>query len=252
VLKQGEVPLQHPMFKLLCFPDIISMLNGFFGLSAILLLLFDFSLPVHIKFHAAMVLILLGLLADGLDGILARRYRKGELGVYFEAMSDMTTMGITPAVFIAIWFNSNYQQSIILSTVLWALLLFYLCAAFIRLASFHPLKNKQVFLGLPASAATMFLLSISFITTSQYLILLAIFTAACLMILSIKFPKPTKSMNVVTTIIIFLTIFLGFFYTIIYGVLLGSVLFYMVGGQIYIYFSKETKQTLKKTRHLKK
>lgn len=214
------------------------MLNGFFGLSAILFLLFDFSLPTHIKFHSAFVLILLGLLADGLDGILARRFGKGELGIYFEAMSDMTTMGITPCVFIAILFTSLNQNNVLFFILLWFFLLFYLCAAFIRLASFHPLKNKQVFLGLPASAATMFLLSISLITDSIIVLYLSVFISASLMIVPIPFPKPTKTMNLFTVIIIFSAIFLGFFFSFVYFVLLASVLIYMFGGQILLYSSK--------------
>lgn len=226
------------MFNLIGFPDIISMLNGFFGLSAILVLLLDVPLSSHVKFHVAFILILLGLLADGLDGILARRLGKGELGVYFEAMSDMTTMGITPSVFIAIQFTSYDPQNILLYGILWALLLFYLCAAFIRLASFHPLINKKVFLGLPASAATMFLLSISLLSQSTIFLFLAIFIAACLMIIPIPFPKPTITMNIITVLVIILTIFLGFFFSMTYLVLLVAVLLYIIGGQIYLYFSK--------------
>lgn len=226
------------MFNLITFPDVISMLNGFFGLSAILFLLFDFSVPMHIKFHGAFVLILLGLLADGLDGIIARRFNKGELGVYFEAMSDMTTMGISPCVFVAVLVIPLVQENYLLLGLLWGFLLFYLCAGFIRLASFHPLKNKQVFLGLPASAATMFLLSISLITDSLIGLYLAIFVSASVMILPIPFPKPTKVMNIITVIIVFSTIVLGFFFSFVYLILLSSVLIYIFGGQIYLFSSK--------------
>ena len=227
------------MLKLLRFADIISMLNGFFGLSAILLLVFDFGLPIQLKFHFVFVFILLGLLADGLDGILARRFGKGDLGVYFEAMSDMTTMGITPVVVIGFLVRLTLQQEPFLYQILiWFLLLFYLGAAFIRLASFHPLKNKQVFIGFPASATTMFLLSASFLINSIFMLLFIIFISACLMILPLSFPKPTKMMNILSALVIILTIFIGFFSSLIYLVLLCSVLLYLIGGPLYLRFTK--------------
>lgn len=230
--------LQHPMFSLLKIPDLVSMLNGFFGLTAIYILIIDFELEASMRFHIALVLILLGLLADGLDGILARRYGKGTLGVYFEAMSDMTTMGITPAIFIAFLFKSTYQADILNSLILWIFLLFYLCAAFVRLASFHPLENKEVFIGFPASATTMFLLSIIFLFESLIILYIAVLISAVLMILPIPFPKPTKLMNIITVMVIFLTIFIGFFNSLIYLLLLFSVLLYMIGGQFYLFFTK--------------
>jgi CDP-diacylglycerol--serine O-phosphatidyltransferase len=214
------------------------MLNGFFGLSAMLLLVFDFGLSTHIKFHIVFVLILMGLLADGLDGILARRFGKGTLGVYFEAMSDMTTMGITPTIVIAFLYTSTFQEEILYVVILCFLLLFYLCAAFIRLASFHPLKDQQVFIGFPASATTMFLLSSSFLIQSVSMLFIIIFISACLMILPISFPKPTKMMNIFSALIIILTVIIGFFYSLIYILLFCSVLLYMIGGKVYLRFSK--------------
>ena len=226
------------MFNLIRFPDGISLLNGLFGLSSILILIFDFSPISTIKFHVAFSLILLGLLADGLDGILARKYGKGELGDFFEAMSDMTTMGVAPSVFIAILVNSHSQNNS-LFLIVGFLLLFYIGCAFIRLASFHPLKNKSVFLGLPASAATMLLLSISFLTQTNNIILSVLFLSSLLMILPVGFPKPNKIMNAITTFIIVLTIVFGLILPFIYFVLFISVLIYIFGGQIYLYFIRK-------------
>ncbi len=227
------------MFKLLRFADIISMLNGFFGLSAILLLVFEFGLTTQLKFHLVFVFVLLGLLADGLDGILARRFGKGTLGVYFEAMSDMTTMGITPVIAIAFLFTSSFQQETLLNhVILWFLLLFYLSAAFIRLASFHPLKDKLVFIGFPASATTMFLLSSSFLIHSIFILFFFIFISACLMIIPISFPKPTRMMNIFSALTIIITIIIGFFSSMIYFVLFCSVLLYLIGGPVYLRFTK--------------
>lgn len=239
------------MFKLIRFPDVISMLNGFFGISALFVIIFDFSLN-SLKFHLAFSFILLGLLADGLDGILARRYGKGELGEYFEAMSDMVTMGVAPIVFISLFLFSSFQIDLFFILVFWLVLLFYLFGAFVRLASFHPLKNKKVFLGLPASAATMLVLSTTFLAPSFEIILLITLIAAVLMIVPFSFPKPTKMMNMITLAVVLLTVIFGFFIPLMYLFLLISVIVYIIGGQFYLYTSSQTTQTLKKSSGLKK
>jgi CDP-diacylglycerol--serine O-phosphatidyltransferase len=214
------------------------MLNGLFGISAIFLIIFDSSLG-SLRFHLAFSFILLGLLADGLDGILARRYGKGELGEYFEAMSDMVTMGVAPIIFIALFLFVTFQMSLITIIVSWMALLFYLFGAFVRLASFHPLKNKNAFLGLPASAATMLVISSTFITNTIEIILLITIIAAILMITPFSFPKPTKIMNMVTLLIVILTIIFGFYVHIMYIFLFISVIIYIIGGQIYLYISDQ-------------
>jgi archaetidylserine synthase len=230
------------MLKLVHLPDIISILNGLFGMNAIFFLLFEFNVFSPIRVHIAFSFILIGLLADGLDGVVARRYQKGELGEYLEAMADMTTMGIAPTVYIVyivMNLNMNYQYNDILSIVIWGSLLFYLCSTFIRLSSFHPLKNKDVFIGLPASAATMFLLSISLLTNSVFVLIGSILVISLLMIMPLSFPKPTIIMNVITVVIILFTILLGLIFQVMYLFLLISVVLYITGGQLYIYFHKK-------------
>lgn len=228
------------MLKLVHLPDIISILNGMFGMSAILFILFEFNVfSTSFLFHIAFSFILLGLLADGLDGIVARRYQKGELGEYLEAMADMTTMGIAPSVYIVMNLKMNYQYDGFLSIVIWGLLLFYLCSTFIRLSSFHPLKNKDVFIGLPASAATIFLLSISLLTNSSFVLIGSILIISVLMIMPLSFPKPTIKMNVITVMIILVTILFGLIFQFMYLFLLISVVIYIFGGQLYIYFHKK-------------
>ncbi len=70
--------MQKSMIKLLSVADVISLTNALFGFLAILML---FSSEMNLAFS----FILLALLADGLDGIVARKTRKGELGEYMEA-----------------------------------------------------------------------------------------------------------------------------------------------------------------------
>ena len=76
--------MQHPMIKLIVPADIISMLNALFGFMAILIL----SINPTYAYRLSFTFILLALIADGLDGIVARKPRKGEMGPYLESMAD--------------------------------------------------------------------------------------------------------------------------------------------------------------------
>ena len=85
--------MHKSMIKLLSLADVISLTNAIFGFLAVLMV---FSNEMRLAFS----FILLALLADGLDGIVARKTRKGELGEYMEAMADMISLGIAPAFFV--------------------------------------------------------------------------------------------------------------------------------------------------------
>ena len=63
------------MIKLLSPADIITVMNVVMGFLAILMVFSN-------QFQLAATFILLGLLADGLDGIVARRIGNGQMGEY--------------------------------------------------------------------------------------------------------------------------------------------------------------------------
>ena len=71
--------------------DIITLINAIFGFLAIIMLLKD-------EIRIAFSFILLALLADGLDGVIARKLNTGKIGDYLEAMADMTSMAIAPMI----------------------------------------------------------------------------------------------------------------------------------------------------------
>jgi len=226
--------MQASMMRLLKPADCISMMNVGFGFIALLLLSYrpNDELFIHLSFS----FILLALLADGLDGIIARRTEKGLLGEYFEAIGDMISMGIAPSFFVFMMYKSTIQTySLILIIGLFILLLCYVLCCSIRLAAFHPLRSKRFFTGLPASAATLLLISSASLGFEPVLIAIIIVIAALLMISTISFPKPTKMQNGITTCIIFSNIFFGMFYDhILVYFLLFSVAVYIIVGPIYI------------------
>lgn len=193
------------MIKLLTPADIISMMNAGFGFFAILFLLMD-TIDSSRAFRLSFSCILLALIADGLDGIIARRTKKGVLGEYFEAMADMTSLGIAPAFFIFIYFqNQVLYPSIghVIGTI--GILILYLCCSIIRLASFHHLKTEEHFIGLPASAATILIITPSFLELHIIFVQIIMVIVSIMMISHIPYPKPKIQLNALAAILIMLS-----------------------------------------------
>ena len=85
--------MQKSMIRILSLADIITITNAVLGFLALLMV---FSNQLQI----AASLILLGLLTDGLDGIVARHVRKSSIGEYLEAIADMISLSIAPLVLL--------------------------------------------------------------------------------------------------------------------------------------------------------
>ena len=221
------------MIKLVRFADIISLLNASFGFLAVLVLLLGTVLQTPLQIRLAVTFIFLGILADGLDGIIARKKGKGPLGEYIEAMSDMSSMVIAPSLVVLFIYQKTAAESIPLLLILLAIILLYVVCGIIRLAAFHPLKHQKSFLGLPASAATLTLLVVSVFYASLLYILPIMALISLLMILPIPFPKPTWRINALTTGLIIITLLLwNLFFTIAPLSLLFCLLLYIFLGPI--------------------
>jgi len=81
------------MIKLLSIADVISIFNAIFGFIAIIMILLN---EIHFSFS----FILLAMIADGIDGLVARKTKHSYLGEYMEAMGDMISLAIAPALFV--------------------------------------------------------------------------------------------------------------------------------------------------------
>lgn len=201
-----RIQLQKSMIKYLSLADCISLINACFGFLAIIILFSDFEFDL-VRFSFS--LILFALLADGLDGIIARKTRTSELGDYLEAMADMISMGIAPAVFVFILYFDKFSLGFFYQIVLVLLLLFFVICNMVRLSSFHVMKNKSFFIGLPASACTIFLVTAAYLEINILYILILILTLSLSTISNIRFLKPSIKINVVAMVLIILSIILG-------------------------------------------
>jgi CDP-diacylglycerol--serine O-phosphatidyltransferase len=216
------------MLKLLSVADVVSLLNAIFGFISIVMIYLG-ELRLGFSF------ILLALLADGLDGIVARKRGKGKLGEYFEAMADMISMGVAPAFFVFTIYYETVSYCVYYTSYLVIALIVFLSFGIIRLASFHIIKQKEYFVGLPASASTIILLVLAYLSIDFWLILLVIVVVSLAMISNVHFPKLGYRIDVVAVVLIFLTLIMDKSYSSIAPILLLlAIVFYAFGGPIYL------------------
>ncbi len=185
------------MLRFLTAADLLSILNACFGLLAVLAVFSG-------QFPLAFVLILLALLADGLDGVVARRFGSGQVGDYLEAMADLTSLTIAPLVFLYGVYTATSLNPVVFALLLAGMLFFLFCSA-ARLSSFHLLKEKEVFVGLPASASTIIVISLGMLGTTWFppLVIVAVLVLLGLMkISSLLFPKLGNRSTVVASLVI--------------------------------------------------
>jgi len=225
--------LQKSMIRILSLADIITITNAVLGFLALLMV---FSNQLQI----AASLILLGLLTDGLDGIVARHVRKSSIGEYLEAIADMVSLSIAPLVLLyKIYYDTFFSQQY-LHLLFGIVLIFSLICSIIRLSSFSLFKQKQFFLGLPTSASAIFLVSASFLKPDIWYILPVIIILSLAMISSILFPKPGMKINLITAVLIIVTILLGSKYnTVAPLLLLTALICYIIFGPISLQFKRK-------------
>ena len=237
--------MQKSMIRLLSIADSISITNAIFGVLAILFLFSGIGTCGYFQTRASFTFIFLALLADGLDGIVARRTRKSDLGEYLESMADMTSLVIAPAAFIYYIYTSldifNVYRYIYL---LFALILF-LSFGIIRLASFHIMKEDKFFIGLPASVSTIILVIIAWFEVDFIFLLPAVIIIGAAMASDIIFIKPGIKINAIASILIVLSLILyNNYYKIAPLLLLIAILIYAIGSPIYTKFIKKDKKVI--------
>ena len=166
------------VFRVIRPPDIFTLLNLVFGFFAILFA----GRAGNSSFQYALVFILLAAMADGLDGLVARKVGGSPLGANLDSLADLVSFGLAPP-FLAI-------SAFHLPPSLWPIaMLFLLCGA-LRLARFNVVSEKgdQHFEGLPIPAAGL-ALSASVLLDRPVLTVLLMLFLALLMTSSIPYPK---------------------------------------------------------------
>ena len=222
------------MISMMSFADLISITNAVFGVLAILFLVSNIIEP-DLRIRVSFSFILLALLADGLDGIVARKLGKSEIGEILDSMADMTSLVIAPAVFIYFSYSSMISCCITRHAYLLVALISFLSFGIIRLASFHIMKKDRFFIGLPSPASTLILLTIAYLMVDFIFVLPAVIIIGAFMASNIRFPKLDAKLDAIAAVLILLTIiFDKTYYSFAPILLLCAILFYAIVGPLYL------------------
>ncbi|MFJ6215799.1 CDP-alcohol phosphatidyltransferase family protein [Streptomyces sp. NPDC092296] len=136
----------------------------------------------------AVTLLLLGSMCDLFDGLVARKLRSSALGAELDNLADLTSFGIAPAYFVAVWGmvspDGNQRVSAFIALTV-------LLAVVLRLARFSTVKMRPgVFQGMPCPMGAMTVIAIVLLDPPFIPAMIAIFGVAYLMVSRIEYPKP--------------------------------------------------------------
>ena len=230
--RQERTRLQNSMLKLISLADMITLTNAMFGFLALLLVLTG-------SLHLAAIFIFLGLLADGLDGYVARYLNTGRIGEYFESLADMLSLSVAPLLLLYATYKDILSKGGWQVPVILVILVLSLICTLIRLSSFSSLKNPQFFLGLPTSVSALFLVVFSELKPDLLVVAPVVMVLAFAMVSPVRFPKPGLRLNVTTAVLIILVILLsGMFSNIIVYILLVALVLYVIIGPLYLWMQK--------------
>ena len=135
---------RNVLFRL-SLADSFTILNGIFGFLSILLI-------IKGETYFAFVLILVAVLSDGMDGIMARKYG-GYLGRYMDEFSDIVSFCIAPSIFAYIMYDTHSDIVFIFATTL------FLVFGMLHLINYHINIDKNYFIGIPTPAAAIIVIS---------------------------------------------------------------------------------------------
>ncbi len=180
------------LLKLLSPADYFTIANGVIG--AIGIMYFIDGGDTHILIGTA--LILLGILMDGLDGAIARKFgSKHNLGIYLDSMSDSISFCFAPAVFIyKIFYDMDRGSALgdIDNFLAVAATVSIATFGIVRLAIFSYFKEDRLetFVGLPTPSMALFVLIAGILFQDFGRVLLPIFIGVGgLMLLNFPYPK---------------------------------------------------------------
>jgi CDP-diacylglycerol--serine O-phosphatidyltransferase len=180
-------------------PNAFTVASICFGLSAI-------RYGLDGRYQTAVVMIILAGIFDGLDGRSARLLKiTSKLGAELDSLADFLSFGVAPAFLIYLWTLHEAKG------LGWALALFYVICAALRLARFNseledpdrPPWMTRFFTGMPAPAAAgvaIMPMLLSFALEHEWprswgLSALVLFGVALMMVSTVK----TFSIKMVTT-----------------------------------------------------
>ena len=200
------ITMHESIYQLIKLPDVVTLINALLGFSAILMVVRS-----SMNILPASILIVLAVMADGLDGEIARRLEYGILGEQLDSLADIVSFGVAPAVIAYALLSPQYHYFIC-----------FIAGAFVsfgilRLARFNITHARGGFVGLPITSAGLAVVLYILVFDgspgaffSYGLLVLMLFLSA-LMVSQVPYPKIQNTKIVGTMAILLVLIVLQFY-----------------------------------------
>lgn len=209
--------------------DLFTMSNAIFGMLAA-------GFAARGETQIALILVLVGVLFDSADGIMARIFGGGPLGAYLDSLADLVTFGVVPATFLTVAPDSFpfWARAAVGS--------FYLACAMIRLARFEALRETtpgHFYSGMTSTGAAAILIAVMALNPSDFWILLIAIILSLWMVSRIRTLKLRWWMRILGVLTIapaILAAFLPIPKDIWATCLLAGMSLYTFGGPFYILY----------------
>ncbi|WAH37368.1 CDP-diacylglycerol--serine O-phosphatidyltransferase [Alicyclobacillus dauci] len=210
-------------------PSVLTLGNLIIGMVAALI-------AAHGRLNEAALLVVIGMLLDGLDGRAARLlHAESEFGKQLDSLSDMVTFGVAPSI---IMYNAILHHMGLAGDAL--AILFPICGA-LRLARFNvQVKSSHFFVGLPITAAGGILATMALskpVLHPAYIILpIGMLLLSLLMVSNVRYPNfkkvaiPKSSIVLVPLFIVGIFLALRFQYVRADWLIFGVLAVYAVYG----------------------
>lgn len=193
-------------------PNFFTALSAFFGVMSIIA-------SSQGKFEKAFIYIVLSLIADGLDGRVARLTNTtSKFGVEFDSLADIIAFGAAPAMMLFFAIGEHYGRFGALVSGL------YVVFGAIRLARFNVTtaeNDPRYFIGLPIPTAAVVLGSWIMLDISYYksgfdiIILIGALLISFLMVSNFRYPSFKRmdlNKNIALKVLILIIIAASFIY----------------------------------------
>lgn len=187
------------MRRIALLPNIITTGNMVCGLSAILLSMGG----TNEDMHRACWLIMVAVLLDGLDGLMAVLTRScTKFGLQYDSLADLISFGVAPALLLIGDFRLIEGQTARPTREYWAMCVILVVCVALRLARYNVqagVNEKPCFQGLPcpSPAAFLALLMLSFweygFSIPPKGMMLVVVALGILMVSNIPYPSIRKS-----------------------------------------------------------
>ncbi len=212
--------------SLISFADSFTIVNGLLGLFSIFLVLSG-------ETRWAVSFIFLAVLADGMDGAVARKFRKfsSDIGKYMDEFSDMVSFCVAPLVVVFSAYNASFGVTIKDIAVLAS------CGLFLLGGMFHLIRynmgNERYFVGLATPAGAVTVVTLCYLSVPWWYVLSALIVLSIMMMSNIPYPKIEGLISAPAFIIILLAVIFGKDF---HFLLLAGITAYILFGPLYINF----------------